>query len=264
MEELYRALYSKYASDLNENQIGGKIQYALQQDPNDFINAFYQKYTGSGPSEDQADYINSVLPGVQLSQPEPQEEDTFIERALGKNVATDFFGDLYRAGKQGIAQGATVDEAFDVYRKGKDISDEELKRYIEVSDALDKTGASDEMREYEEIKNEAGGGVWGFMKGMIQTRGQVIPQVIVSSAAAMARTFFDKNSEEAAGAAGGLAAAGAVGGSFVPVVGNITGAIGGAVAGLTGSMETALTLTDLLKTELGDKDFNKENIRAIL
>ena len=183
------------------------------------------------------------LPQVDVTA--SQEEDTWIERTLGKNVATDFFGDLWRAGEQGLAQGATVDEAFDVYKKGKNISDAELNRYIEVSDALDKTGVSDEMREYEEIKNEAGGGVWGFMKGMIQTRGQVIPQVIVSSAAAMARTFFD--SEEAALAAGTGAGVAGAAGSFVPIVGTATGAIGGAVAGLTGSMETALTLTELLK-----------------
>ena len=33
------------------------------------------------------------------------EQDTAIERTFGKNVVTDFFGDLYRAGTQGIAQG---------------------------------------------------------------------------------------------------------------------------------------------------------------
>ena len=84
------------------------------------------------------------LPQVNVT--DSQEEDTWIERTVGKNIVTDYFGDLWRAGKQGMAQGATVDEAFDVYKKGKDISDEELKRYIEVSDALDKTGVSDEMR----------------------------------------------------------------------------------------------------------------------
>ena len=207
-----------------------------------------------------------------------QEDDTWIERTVGKNIVTDYFGDLWRAGEQGMAQGATVDEAFDIYKKGKNISDDELKRYIEVSDALDKTGASDEMREYEKIKNEAGGGVWGFMKGMVMTRGQVIPQVIVSSAAAMARTFFD--SEEAAGITAATATAGAgvgagvgatagtiggpIGTAVAGAIGWGTGAIGGAVAGLTGSMETALTLTELLKEKLGGKEFNKENIRALL
>ena len=92
------------------------------------------------------------LPQVDVAA--SQEDDTWIERTFGKWVATDYLGDLWRAGEQGFAQGATVDEAFDVYKKGKDISDEELRRYIEVSDALDKTGASDEMRRYEEIKTK--------------------------------------------------------------------------------------------------------------
>ena len=108
-----------------------------------------------------------------------QEEDTAIERAFGKNVFTDFVGDLYRAGKQGYLQGSTVDESFDGFAKGKNISEQDLKDFVEVQKELQKYGPSDEMREYERIKEEAGGGVWGFMKGMVMTRGQVIPQVIV-------------------------------------------------------------------------------------
>ena len=42
-EQLYRALYSKYAGNLSEEEVNNKIKYALQQDPDDFINAFYQK-----------------------------------------------------------------------------------------------------------------------------------------------------------------------------------------------------------------------------
>ena len=244
------------------------LQRAASKYDMDF-DSYLENMKGKGLVEKQAD--STVDPTVSQDDmgsqsaggsSESQENDTFIERALGKNFITDYIGDIYRAGEQGLAQGATVDEAFDVYKKGKNISDEELKRYIEVNDALSKTGASDEMLEYEKIKEEAGGGVWGFMKGMVMTRGQVIPQVIVSSAAGMARTFFD--SEEAAAAAGGGAITAGTVGSFIPVVGTATGAIGGAVAGLTGSMETALTLTDLLKTKLDGKDFNQENIRAIL
>tara|TARA_R100001463_G_scaffold3381_2_gene13766 strand:+ start:13196 stop:19981 length:6786 start_codon:yes stop_codon:yes gene_type:complete len=191
------------------------------------------------------------LPQVDVSG---GEKDTAIERTFGKNFVTDYFGDLYRAGAQGLAQGRTVDEAFDVFKKGENISDEELQRFIDVNNELKRYGASDEMKEYEKIKNEAGGGVWGFMKGMVMTRGQVLPQVIVSSAAGMARSFFD--SEEVAASTGvGVAA-----GSFVPLVGSI----GGAVAGLTGAMETSLTFAELLQEKLDGKEFNKENVRAIL
>ena len=68
-------------------------------------------------TDDEADIGPIELPQVDVEG--SKEEDTWIERTLGKNVATDYLGDLWRAGKQGIDQGATVDEAFDVYKKVK-------------------------------------------------------------------------------------------------------------------------------------------------
>ena len=90
---------------------------------------------------------------------ESQEEDTAIERRFGKNVATDFLGDIYRAGSQGIAQGASVEESFDLF-KGKDATDEEIQAFINADIRIKQAGVSDEMLEYEKIKNEAGGGVY--------------------------------------------------------------------------------------------------------
>ena len=203
-----------------------------------------------------------------------QEKDTWIERSFGKNFATDFAGDLYRAYRQGVAQGSTVDEAFDVFKKGKDISDEDLKAFVEINKELETYGPSDEMRQYEKIKEEAGGGVWGFVKGMAATRGAVIPQIIVSSMSSLITTAFD--SEEAIGTAAASAGAGAAAGAAVGASGAAftagvsiaagakLGALSGFVGGLTGSMETALTLTELLKEKLDGKEFNEENIRDIL
>jgi hypothetical protein len=202
----------------------------------------------------------------EVSQKLSQEEDTAIERVFGKNVVTDFMGDIYRAGKQGWLQGSSVDESFDVFTKGKDISEQDLKDFVEVQKELQKYGPSDEMREYERIKEEAGGGVWGFMKGMVQTRGQVIPQVIVSSMASLASTLID--SDEARKAAGATAAAGAAAGTAIPIpgIGTISGGIAGAFAGATGSLETAMTMTELLQDKLNEQglEFNEENIRDLL
>ena len=184
---------------------------------------------------------------------ESQEEDTAIERRFGKNVATDFLGDIYRAGSQGIAQGASVEESFDLF-KGKDATDEEIQAFINADIRIKQAGVSDEMLEYEKIKNEAGGGVYGFFKAMAETRGQILPQVIVSSAASMVRSAFD--SEESAAAMVG----GATAGSFIPVFGTL----GGAIGGISGSLETATTFAQLLKEELGNKEFNKQNIRDLL
>lgn len=206
-----------------------------------------------------------------------REKDTLLERTFGKNVVTDYIGDIYRAGEQGLAQGATVDEAFDVYKKGANISDEELEKYIAVAKNLENKGASEEMQKYQKILEEEGGGVWGFMKAMAMTRGQIIPQVIVSSLVAMARTAVD--SEEAAAITAATSAAGAGVGAGIgaaatswtgplaaigSAIGAGTGALGGAIAGVSGSMETALTLTELMKKELKGKEFNKENIRKLL
>ena len=88
-----------------------------------------------GSQSDDGFSASYDLPQVDVTA--SQEDDTAIERIFGKNVATDFFGDLYRAYSQGLAQGATVDEAFDIYKKGKNISDAELNRYIEVNKDLD-------------------------------------------------------------------------------------------------------------------------------
>ena len=44
---------------------------------------------------------------------ESQEDDTFIERALGKNIITDFFGDIYRSAEQGFAAAQAVGENLD-------------------------------------------------------------------------------------------------------------------------------------------------------
>ena len=77
MEELYRALYNKYATGLNKNQIEGKIQYALTRNPAEFINAFYKKYTGEGPNQSQANYIKNYL--LNVSKSEVKEKNYLIQ-----------------------------------------------------------------------------------------------------------------------------------------------------------------------------------------
>ena len=172
--------------------------------------------------------------------------------------------------------GSTIDEAFDVYKEGKNISSEDLQEYIKAADKISSIPPSRDMQEFTKISDEAGGGVWGFIKGISQTGSAVIPQVIAQSMTTMGRSLVD--SEEVfgtallsagAGAATG-AAIGSTGFSLGPLGvlttagGAIAGTISGFIGGLTGTMETGLVLTEFLKEELGDKEFNEENIRDIL
>ena len=178
------------------------------------------------------------------------EKDTWLERTVGKNFVTDYFGDIYRAGVQGLAQGATVDDALKLFASGKDVDSEDIQDYIAAVQKMESYQPSDEMKEFDEIYRKEGGGLMGFIKGLAKTRLQVIPQIFTSSMFAM----LNKGSL-AAGAVGGVGAGLATGG---------IGAIPGAIAGLSGALETGVSFTEFLKEEIGDKPFTEENIREVL
>jgi len=177
------------------------------------------------------------------------------------DVVLDFFGDIGRAVESGAAAGMSVDEAFDIYRQGASVSDEQLEAFIAADKRIQSKGMSDEMLQYQKEYEKAGGGILGFLIANAKTRGQVLPQIIASSIATMA-TSLESGEVRTAAAAG--AGTGALIGSAATPIGTVTGAVGGGVAGLVGAMETSLTLSELLKEQLGDQEFNKENIRKIL
>ncbi len=197
--------------------------------------------------------------------------------AINENAPVDggFFEDLYIALQQGLDAGFSVNEAFDVYKQGANISDEDLQAYIDAVSRMDKSKITNEQYMFQKAVEKNGGGFFGGMKALYENPGY-LPQLIVTSGATMFGSLID--SEEVAGftaigagaGAGTGAAIGSTGfslgpvGAFTTAGGAITGTVGGAFTGLTGAMETSLTLTDLLRDELGDKEFNKENIRNIL
>jgi hypothetical protein len=162
-------------------------------------------------------------------------------------------------------------------REGRNISDEDLQNFIKAAQAIENNPETNEAASWRKDTKKHGGGFLGGLMGLLENPGYA-PQFVASSLATMASSLFD--SEEvagatAAGAAGGAvvgkgagALAGSVGGPVGTFLGYIAGAgagaVGGGMAGLVGAMETGLTLTDLLRDELGGKEFNQENIRALL
>ena len=179
-----------------------------------------------------------------------KEKDTAIERAFGKNFLTDFFGDLYRSGAAGMAQGATLDESLELFAKGQNVTDQDIQEFIQAQQSLQLRGESDEMKDFNRIYQSEGGSIWGFIKGVVANP-SVVPQIFVSST-----TQLLNPSTIGAGVAGG------VGGSFVPVIGTIAGAMGAAGA----TLETGITFAELLQDELRNREleFNTENVRTIL
>ena len=183
-----------------------------------------------------------------------------FEKKQAEPIDGGFFEDLFSAFGQGVSSGKTVDEAFDVFKKGPDISGTELSNFIKVVNDMEAYGVTNEQYNYQKEVEDNGGGFFGGMAALAKNPG-FLPQLVASSVGTMYGSFVDSDEVRKASLAGGATGLGI--GSATGLGALATGAAG-AFSGLTGAMETGLTFTDLLKEELGDKDFNKENVRAIL
>ncbi len=189
------------------------------------------------------------------------DEPTFIEKTFGVNPFTDFLGDIIRAGEQGLSQSDIVDPTFDLMNSSGDVSDEEIKKYIEANRSVaEKAKTSDEMRDFNRVYKENGGGVLGFIKGVVESP-TIVPAIFVSSMASQLGAFT--KSEEVALAAAAGAGTGAAVGSVVPGIGTATGAMSGMFSGAAATMESAMTFSELLQEEVGE-DLTVENIKNVL
>ena len=202
------------------------------------------------------------------------EKNTWLEEVAGKNEITDFFGDIYRATAQGAAQGGTIDDARRLFTSGASASEADIAKYIEAVKTMDDYGMSDEMKSFNRIYENNGGGVLGFVKG-VAVNPTVIGQLFLSSVVSMANP--DVIAAAGAGAAVGAgtgaaigAAAGSIGtpiGSAIAgTVGAGTGAVTGSLMAASGTLETGLAFTEFLKEAITEKglEFNNESIAKVL
>ena len=198
-----------------------------------------------------------------------QEKNTWLEDTFGKNQVTDFFGDFYRAGSAGKKAGRSVDEAFDLFKYGNEMTDEQVKDFLAAQRDMESAGQTDEMiafsQEFNELKDKYGG-IGGTLAAWWRNP-SVMAQYTTQSLVQMANAAYD--SEEVlgiaaagsgAGAATGAAAGAGIGAFFggvgaAPgsVIGAKAGAIGGFFGGLSGAMETGMTTAQLMQ-EAAEKE----------
>ncbi len=189
-----------------------------------------------------------------------------------------FFGDviddIYGAYKQGRAQARAVDDSLGLFAKGADISDEDLQTYIARANEMNNTRVSDDMKEFNAIYEEANGGAWGFIKA-ISLRPQAALETIVSSLVAMANpaTIAGGAAGAATTAATGAALSATAGTALGPVgtavggaLGGTTGAIAGFMGGMSATLDTAMSYSEFLQEEVGNRglEFNEDGIREVL
>lgn len=208
--------------------------------------------------EDMASDVEDISLESTDSDPESTEVKTAFEKRFGKNNFTDLVGDIYRAWHQGKAQGASIDESLDLWSSGENVTNEQIQDFIEAQRQMQNQGVSDEMQNFSKIYEENGGGWLGFIKGVSKNM-SVIPQLFVSSVAAMANPTVAKGAGTGAAVGGGAGAAATLGPGAIP------GAIGGAIFGATTTLEAGLTFAELLQEEIGvEKELTNSNIRAVL
>ena len=200
---------------------------------------------------------------VKEEKPEEDKLGSYWEESIfTPSGIKDYFNDLIRAGKEGWSQSDLVDPSFDLYKQGSESTDEEIVNWIDTQQSVaSKNMGSAEMKEVLRISEEAGGGMWGFIKGAWHNP-STLSTMLVSSIATQLGSL--KKSDEVLAAGGAGAAAGATAGTFVlPVLGTKAGAVMGTMAGSMGAMETGLTFAELLQEEI-EGELTKEKVRAIL
>ena len=85
MQDLYRTMYLKYAPNLSEEELNQKVSYAMTQDKDTFVNAFYNKYTGSGPSKSQSQYLQHQFEIDDIRK----DDDRSFGRKIGERLMMD-------------------------------------------------------------------------------------------------------------------------------------------------------------------------------
>ena len=205
------------------------------------------------------------------------EKDTLVERTFGKNVVTNFLGDIYRAYEGGSAKVESVDPTMNIFgKKASEINDESLKQFVEYTNKVKNTPVTDELREYYKSVENAGG---GFTNSIIEAikNPAIIPQLTVDSFSMLIPVTDEGVSAYGlGGAAAGVgvgagtgAALGAIGGPLAPVTstaGAIAGGLRGLMAGMSATTEVALSYGQYLQEEAQKRglEFNEQNVKKLL
>ena len=198
----------------------------------------------------------------------PQDETNYLTGPLGNAVNTipyfgEFIDDTFRSLDKGLSKRESVNATHDLLSKGSNFNMEDVSSYVtsvrEYDERVERLGKSSSMQSFEDIYAEDPN-AWGVVKGFASNI-DVIPEVFLESASAL----LNRSSAEAflateiAGTAGGAAATGGVG---APVAAAATLPFAFAAAGA--QVEIAATFTELLKEEVGEREFNEENVFAVL
>lgn len=215
-----------------------------------------------------SEVASTDLDFTQVTNPNPEAEKNFIGGSFGEFVNSipvvgDFIDDTARAIYTGQGEGAKIDETLKLMYGGTEVDRETVQTYVDtVKDwqrQQESVGMSDEMRSFNKIYEENGSGPFGFFKGLANNP-SVIPEIFLQSMAGMANKV---SVAEGAAIMGG----GAVAGSVAPGVGTAAGiaaTMPTALGVMGGTLETSASFSEFLNDELGNREFNVDNVLAVM
>jgi len=215
-----------------------------------------------------SEVASTDLDFTQVTNPNPEAEKNFIGGSFGEFVNSipvvgDFIDDTARAIYTGQGEGAKIDETLKLMYGGTEVDRETVQTYVDtVKDwqrQQESVGMSDEMRSFNKIYEESGSGPFGFFKGLANNP-SVIPEIFLQSMSGMANKV---SAAEGAAIIGGGAAAGSV----APGVGTAAGiaaTMPTALGVMGGTLETSASFSEFLNEELGEREFNADNVLAVM
>lgn len=219
-----------------------------------------------------AGFETQITPGP-MGLPLPEvvqtpEEPNFLTGPFGDLVNSipylgDLIDDSFRSVSKGSKRKESIEQTHNLITKNGNFNMDDITSYVEsvqkYQDQIAEIGKSKEMLEFEATYSEDPN-AWGFMKG-IAANPSLLPEVFLES---MSSTL-NKQSGEAflatlvGGTAGGAAAAGPAGAGVAAV-----GSIPFAFAAAGSQLEIAAAFTELVQEELGESEFNAENVYNLL
>jgi hypothetical protein len=244
-------------------------------------------------SKKKVDMVSPSASGSLASQGQPEEKDYFENgfgdflRGIDKYAPIgigDYIDDMARSVAAGYRNGTAAEAADKLLLKGTKATPDQIQKFIDTQLDAEKLGPSAEMQDYQRTYEQEGKGFWGVVKG-ISKNPTMVPEIIASSLVGMATNTHALTAALGAlnvGAAYGAAtgagvgagigtAFGGVGAAPAAVIGAETGAATGVMSAIpyafgaaSSVVEMGSTFAELLREDLGNKEFNKENVKAIL
>ena len=180
------------------------------------------------------------------------EDEVYNKAGKGQSFLN-FFSQNIDAG---LAQGNSVSEVVQLMTQGKNFTPEDVDELIKSAEQMENLPPSEEMIKFTKAVEENGGDNFAFLKTLADfdddvNSFKVLAETGIRSFIGMGKAAYE---EPLLTGGGGL-----FGSGFGPA-----GTVVGAMSAAGGLMETSVSFIEFLKEELGDKDFNRENVIEIL